>query len=205
MKTMSTKIIYAILAVLAALTMVLFTAFASGCTDGGDDGEFASQAGNGLLTGDEVDGSQTEENNGTTDSVDPSTDSTTDTEDLSKALIIPISSLTTSARFFGTYVDGTYMEVIAFKSGSSYRTAFNTCQVCYSTSRRAYYVQSGSNLVCQECGSKFALSQVGVNRTSKTCSPYTILSSERMDTNDSLIIPYSYLVSAKNLFKTWKA
>lgn len=212
MKTKSIKFIYALVAVFAAVALLFFAAFASGCSDEDDD-DFASQAGNGLLTGDEI-GDETEENNGDSTGDNNSSedenndgsesDDTQQEEDLSQALVIPKSNITTSARFFGIYVDGTYMEVIAFKSGSSYRTAFNTCQVCYATSRNAYYVQQGSYLVCQECGSRFSLANVGVTRTLNTCSPYTILSSERNDTDDAVIISYSYLVSARNLFRTWK-
>lgn len=36
------------------------------------------------------------------------------------------------------------------------RTAFNTCQVCYS-SGRGYYVQEGNVLVCQNCGNRFGM------------------------------------------------
>ena len=126
-----------------------------------------------------------------------------DEADKSKNLVIPLSALTTDAQFFGITVDETYMEVIAFKYGTSYRTAFNTCQVCYG-SRTAYYRQSGSYLVCQFCGSKFLLSNAGLKISSYTCCPYPILDTDRTTDDENIIITYDFLVKSKNMFKTWK-
>ena len=46
-------------------------------------------------------------------------DKNEDEEDHSKDLVISFSSLTTDAQFFGITVDGTYMEVIAYKYDST--------------------------------------------------------------------------------------
>lgn len=55
------------------------------------------------------------------------------------------------------------MEVIAVKdSGGTVRTAFNTCQVCYS-SGKGYYKQKGDKLVCQNCGNAFTMDQVRIS------------------------------------------
>ncbi|MGN0806125.1 MAG: Fe-S-containing protein [Candidatus Coproplasma sp.] len=136
---------------------------------------------------------------------DEDTGSEEDADELdnSKNLVISLSALTTDAQFFGIIVDETYMEVIAFKYGTSYRTAFNTCQVCYG-SRKAYYIQSGSNLVCQNCGNRFALSNVGLKSSSYTCSPYPILDTDRTTDDENIIITYNFLVKSKNMFKNWK-
>lgn len=115
-------------------------------------------------------------------------------------LTIPTADLTSTAKFYGVTVNGTYMQVIALSYGGSYRTAFNTCQICYGSSK-AYFKQSGNYLVCQECRSKIALSMVGL--TSGSCNPYPILSTNRVQTEDSIIIPDDYLVSCKNLFRNW--
>lgn len=156
------------------LALIFCTAFAlSGCSD---DSSNPSH-----ITGDEVedgDGGQSD-------------------------LEIKLADLTESVQFFGINVDGTYMEVMAFISGSSYRTAFNTCQSCYG-SRNAYYVQSGNYLVCQNCGSRFSLSKVGVTAPSNACNPYPITGTNRTVTEDSIVITYEYLSKCKNLFRTWK-
>lgn len=166
-----------------SITVIVLPVF--GCADGNENVSDEPE----YITGDEI----TDAEDGTDGDGDTSV----------KDLVIPLSDITTNAGFFGITVDGTYMEVIALKYGSSYRTSFNTCRVCYGM-RTAYYKQSGSYLVCQYCGSKFALSKVGVNSAGYSCSPYPVLSSDRTLTEDSIIIPYSFLVSSKNLFKTWK-
>lgn len=65
-------------------------------------------------------------------------------------LVINKSDISEKASFYPINVDGTRMEVLAVKDSSgNIRTAFNTCQVCYS-SGKGYYVQSGNVLVCQQ-------------------------------------------------------
>lgn len=65
-------------------------------------------------------------------------------------LVINKSDISEKASFYPVNVDGTHMEVLAVKDSSgNIRTAFNTCQVCYS-SGKGYYVQSGNVLVCQQ-------------------------------------------------------
>lgn len=119
-----------------------------------------------------------------------------------EALTIDLKELTTSARFYSVEVDGTTMEVIALlDSSGEVRTAFNTCQVCYGSSR-AYYVQSGDYLVCQNCGNRFSMDQVGIQ--SGGCNPWPILESDRTLTDDTLSISYETLAAAKALFATWK-
>lgn len=182
--------------ILSLYCVFIFTLSVSGCSDNKKQNESQSS---GLVTGDAVESGDSSVSNGSENSHDTEQDADEKTNDL----VIPVSSLTTNAQFFGIVVDGTYLEVIAFRSGSSYRTAFNTCQVCYGSSR-AYYKQSGSYLVCQNCGNKFALSKVGITASAYTCNPYPILEGDRTVTDDSIIISYEFLVESKNLFKTWK-
>ena len=67
-------------------------------------------------------------------------------------LTIQKSEITEKARFYPVEIDGTKLEVIAVRaSDNTIRTAFNTCQVCYS-SGRGFYKQEGNVLVCQNCG-----------------------------------------------------
>lgn len=128
-----------------------------------------------------------------------------DSEQQNEDLVIPLTELDEiEVKFFGITVDHTYMEVMAFTVGSEYRTAFNTCQVCYG-SRKAYFLQIDDNtLQCQNCGYKFDLSSVGVANGGRTCSPYPILDSDRTITDENIVIAKDFFLSAKALFKTWK-
>jgi uncharacterized membrane protein len=77
-------------------------------------------------------------------------------------LVIPISEVTETAKYYPYSVDGTDMEIIALKaSDGTVRTALNTCQVCYD-SGRGYYVQEEDVLVCQNCGNRFSADQVEI-------------------------------------------
>lgn len=119
-----------------------------------------------------------------------------------ESLVIPISEITETVQFYPVVVDGTDMEIIAVKaSDGSIRTAFNTCQVCYS-SGRGYYVQSGDYLVCQNCGSRFSADRVEVS--SGGCNPYPIFEENKTVTEDSIEISYDYLKQAVGIFANWK-
>lgn len=118
------------------------------------------------------------------------------------SLAIPIADITEDVSFFPLEVDGTAMEVIAVRdSEGNIRTAFNTCQSCY-TSGRGYYEQEGNDLVCQNCGFHFTAEQVEV--TSGGCNPWPIYAENKTETDDEILISYDFLVEAQNIFKNWK-
>lgn len=120
-----------------------------------------------------------------------------------ESLVIPVSELSSTARFYPVEVDGTQMEIIAVKdSQGRIRTAFNTCQICYS-SGRGYYVQDGGALVCQNCGNRFTIDQVEVE--SGGCNPWPIFSENKTVTDESVSISYDYLSAATQIFANWKA
>lgn len=86
------------------------------------------------------------------------------------------------------------MEVIAVKdSRGTVRTAFNTCQVCYS-SGKGYYKQKGDKLVCQNCGNAFTMDQVGT--IAGGCNPWPILENNETVTEDQVRISYDFLKDA---------
>ena len=117
-------------------------------------------------------------------------------------LVIPVGELSTDARFYPIDIDGTRLEVVAVKaSDNTIRTAFNTCQVCYD-SGAGYYVQQGDDLVCQNCGNRFAMSQVEVE--SGGCNPWPIFDENKTVTEDAITISYDYLKEAKVIFANWK-
>jgi uncharacterized membrane protein len=106
-------------------------------------------------------------------------------------LAIPIADLSQTASFYKADLDGTEVELVALKdSKGNLRTAFNACQVCYS-SGRGYYVQNGEYLVCQNCGNSFTIDQVGIS--SGGCNPWPILDSDRTVTDDEIQISYDVL------------
>ena len=106
-------------------------------------------------------------------------------------LAIPIADLSQTASFYNADLDGTEIELVALKdSKGNLRTAFNACQVCYS-SGKGYYVQDGNYLVCQNCGNSFTIDQVGI--ASGGCNPWPILDSDRTVTDDEIQISYDVL------------
>lgn len=118
-------------------------------------------------------------------------------------LIIPLNEVTEEASFYPVEVDGTKLEVLAIKaSDGTVRTAFNTCQICYS-SGRGYYVQNGDALICQNCGNQFAADQVEIARGG--CNPVPIFAENKVVTNDSITISNEFLKQTKDIFANWKS
>lgn len=119
-----------------------------------------------------------------------------------KSLKIPVSDISSKVSFYPIKVDGVEMEIIAVKnSDGEIRTAFNTCQVCYS-SGRGYYVQDGDVLVCQNCGNEFTIDDIGVEAGG--CNPWAIMSDDRTIKNGKLEISYDYLKESEQIFSNWK-
>lgn len=139
---------------------------------------------------------------------DTSADTSSSTEDAQVieeggSLVIAVSELSETAQFYPVEVDGTRMEVIAVKdSDGNIRTAFNTCQICYS-SGRGYYVQDGNVLVCQNCGNRFTVDQIEIE--SGGCNPWPIFEENKTVTEDSIEISYDFLNESKNIFANWKS
>ncbi|SEV84012.1 DUF2318 domain-containing protein [[Clostridium] fimetarium] len=118
-------------------------------------------------------------------------------------LVIPLSGITEKASFYQYNVNGTKLEVIAIKAADgSIRTAFNTCQVCYS-SGKGYYVQQGDNLVCQNCGNRFKADQVEVSKGG--CNPVPIFDADKTVDGTNITIAKSFLEKSKTMFAKWKS
>lgn len=117
-------------------------------------------------------------------------------------LVIPVSSISEKASFYSITVDGTKLEVIAVKApDGSIRTAFNTCQVCYS-SGRGYYKQDGEFLVCQNCGNRFSMSDVEISKGG--CNPVPIFDESKSVDASNITISGDYLKQATQIFQNWK-
>jgi len=122
--------------------------------------------------------------------------------DAGENLVIPIDEISSKVKFYPITVDGTEMEVIAVKApDGTIRTAFNTCQVCYS-SGRGYYKQQGDVLVCQNCENRFPMSHVEVEAGG--CNPWPIFAEDKTVTDESITISYDFLKESKLIFANWK-
>ena len=117
-------------------------------------------------------------------------------------LVIPISEVSETAKFYPYSVDSTKMEVVALKaSDGTIRTALNTCQVC-NNSGKGYYVQEGDVLVCQNCGNRFQADQV--EKIKGGCNPVPIMKENKTDDGTNITISKDFLVQNINLFSNWK-
>jgi len=110
--------------------------------------------------------------------------------------------ITSKAKFYQFKVDGVTMEVLALRApDGTVRTAFNTCQVCY-TSGRGFYIQQGDVLVCQNCGNRFKASQVELIKGG--CNPIPITPDLKAEDANTIIISKALLAEAKPIFLKWK-
>lgn len=117
-------------------------------------------------------------------------------------IVINKSEITDQAKFFGYKAGDVDMEVLAVKAeDGSIRTAFNTCQICYS-SGRGYYVQEDDELVCQNCGNRFNTRDVEVIRGG--CNPVPILKENKTEDETKIVVPKSFLRQNKELFTNWR-
>lgn len=117
-------------------------------------------------------------------------------------LVINVADVTETANFYAYDKLDTYMEVLAVKaSDGTVRTAFNTCQVCYS-SGRGYYIQEGDVLVCQNCGNRFKMDEVEVARGG--CNPVPIFNEMKEVTDTTITIPKELFSEAEGIFANWR-
>jgi uncharacterized membrane protein len=121
-------------------------------------------------------------------------------------LVIPVAEITENAVFYPVDIEGTRLEVLAVKApDGTLRAAFNTCQVCYA-SGRGFYKQQGTVLVCQNCGNRFRMSQVGVR--SGGCNPVPIFGAATASgvtvSDTALTVSEGLLKEAKAIFARWQ-
>jgi hypothetical protein len=117
-------------------------------------------------------------------------------------LVIQAAEVTENAIFYPVDIEGVRLEVLAVKApDGTIRTAFNTCQVCYG-SGRGFYKQQGTVLICQNCGNRFRMSQVGVR--SGGCNPVPISAANKTVTDTTITIPKDFLKAATVIFTRWR-
>lgn len=135
--------------------------------------------------------------------VDETTKTTVETTAVKDSdIVIQVKEVTEKPTFYPATIDGINLEVIAVKaSDGSIRTAFNTCQVCYS-SGKGYYKVEGDELVCQNCGNRFTMDDVEV--TKGGCNPVPITSEYKKVDDETITVTKDVLTQATEIFKNWK-
>ncbi|MGX8701709.1 DUF2318 domain-containing protein [Caproiciproducens sp.] len=132
----------------------------------------------------------------------PSGASLTSVAETGADVSIAKNEITETAKFIPYSAGGINMELIAVKApDGTIRTALNTCQVCYD-SGRGYYVQEGDELVCQNCGNRFQISQV--EKQKNGCNPVPIPEDGKTDGGTTITISKDFLQQSKTLFENWK-
>lgn len=117
-------------------------------------------------------------------------------------IVITKNQITDKATFISYKSGSTDMEIFAVKApDGTIRTALNTCQVCFD-SGRGYYVQEGSEMVCQNCGNRFLISQI--EKEKNGCNPVPILEDSKTDDGQAITISASFLDQNAVYFTDWK-
>ena len=117
-------------------------------------------------------------------------------------MVIPKKEISASAKFYQYKVGKVLIEVLALRApDGTVRTAFNTCQVCYS-SGRGYYKQVGDVLVCQNCGNRFPASRVELIKGG--CNPVPITKDLKTEDGSTITISKALFEEAVPLFLKWK-
>ena len=110
------------------------------------------------------------------------------------------NDITEKASFIPYKIGDTKMEVIAVKApDGTVRTALNTCQVCWD-SGRGYYKQEGDELVCQNCGNRFKISQI--EKEKNGCNPVPVTEGNKTDNGDTITISGDELAKYKGFFES---
>lgn len=109
------------------------------------------------------------------------------------------SDLSKDAAFVNYKAGGITVQLIAvIADDRDYRLSFNTCQSC-NPSPKAFFVQKGRKLVCQNCGNKFTMNDVGI--ASYGCNPARIPFTQ---TDTELLVSTEVLEKAAPAFRQWK-
>ena len=83
---------------------------------------------------------------------------------------IPISNITTSAKFYSYDSNGITVRYFAVKDASSnVHVAFDACDVCYEAKKG--YKQDGDVMQCLNCGKTFSITRIGTENTAGGCWP----------------------------------
>ena len=117
-------------------------------------------------------------------------------------ITIQTGDIGTDASYFNYDAGGITVQVLAVQaSDGTVRLALNTCQVCRG-SPYAYFLQDGDWFICQNCGNRFASTEIGI--ASGGCRPVPITDDIYTEQDGVITIPASFLEENASLFKNWK-
>lgn len=121
---------------------------------------------------------------------------------VSNDIVIQAENIGIEASYFNYDADGITVQFFAVRaSDDTIRMALNTCQVC-NGSPYAYFEQDGDTFICQNCGNRFASTEIGI--TSGGCRPVPITEDIYTEQDGVITIPASFLDESATLFKNWK-
>lgn len=121
------------------------------------------------------------------------------TADENGMLTIDVSGVTSTVGYYNYDVNGTIVQLMAMRDNDGkVHVAFNTCQSC-SPSPKAYFLQKGELLECQNCKNLFSAYQVGIE--SGGCNPWPVDGVEI--SNTEIKLPESSLLNMERAFANW--
>jgi uncharacterized membrane protein len=108
---------------------------------------------------------------------------------------LPVSAFADGEAHYFTYMHGDHpIEFFVLKSDDGVvRAAFNACDVCYSSKKG--YSQDGDEMVCNNCGLRFA--EENINVLKGGCNPSPL---DRTIDGESLVIKESDIVDGLRYF-----
>ena len=115
-------------------------------------------------------------------------------------IVINKSKITTKATYIDYIYESVHIGLIAVRtSDNRVLIVVNTSTSC-NPSPRAYFIQVGDYLECQNCGNKFKIDELD-KVSSDGCNPMQI---EKLEENDKeIIISKDFLNSLKDKFSKW--
>ena len=117
-------------------------------------------------------------------------------------IVIRTADIGTDASYFDYDADEVTVQVFALRaSDGTIRLALNTCQIC-NGSPYAYFEQEGDWFICQNCGNRFASTEIGI--ASGGCRPVPITADTYTEQDGTITIPASFLEEKAPLVQNWK-
>lgn len=121
------------------------------------------------------------------------------TLDIEGNIVIDESEITEEATFISYEVDGVTIGLISVRGTDGVvRVAFNTCQSC-TPSPNAYFIQKWEYFECQNCGNKFHVDKIGIEKGG--CNPAPV--EEMHQENGMITISSSYAKTYLENFENW--
>lgn len=114
-------------------------------------------------------------------------------------LVIDTTNITSDVTFVNYDSNGVIIQFIVVRgTDGEVRIAFNTCQAC-NTSPRAYFVQEGEYLKCENCASLFHIDKIGIEKDG--CNPIVV--EEKEVSESEIIITTDYADTLRDKFVNW--